>query len=237
MEVAFGAQSWTLPAIPSCFHLIACPKPLQETLFDKNEFIPFCNETWQWEIAHLWVGDIIYYQLKWLTSYIASYWFLQAPLAWHVCLLHWMSHMPPITGPRRKNLYGSKLSWVSDDVLTWYVAELLENIPSIRKFQIALEVWPYLLSFESVFSETFQWPEEKWRPVWPHPLRYPRAGHNDLRLLGKKDYFREVQMLCERVVSGTPQVWSSEQDLGRFRFFREWRNLEVTSLNDPQIDM
>ena len=58
------------------------------------------------------------------------------------------------TGPRRKNLYGSKLSWVSDDVLTWY-AELLENIPSIRKFQIALEVWPYLLSFESVFSETF----------------------------------------------------------------------------------
>eukprot|EP00434_Breviolum_minutum_P017160 symbB.v1.2.015147.t1/scaffold1124.1/size136573/13 len=37
-------------------------------------------------------------------------------------------------------------------------------------------------------------------------VRYPRAGHNDVRLLAKKDYFREVQILCERVVSGSPQV-------------------------------
>lgn len=45
-------------------------------------------------------------------------------------------------------------------------------------------------------------------------VRYPRAGHNDLRLLGKKDYFREIQILCERVVSGTPQVVQAPEAQG-----------------------
>ncbi|CAK9016122.1 unnamed protein product [Durusdinium trenchii] len=33
-----------------------------------------------------------------------------------------------------------------------------------------------------------------------------RAGHNDLRLRARKEYFRELRLLCDRVVSGVPQV-------------------------------
>ena len=35
-------------------------------------------------------------------------------------------------------------------------------------------------------------------------LRVPRAGHNDLRLVARKDYYGELRLLCERVVTGVP---------------------------------
>ncbi|CAJ1373150.1 unnamed protein product [Effrenium voratum] len=40
----------------------------------------------------------------------------------------------------------------------------------------------------------------------PHCLRYC-AGHNDLRLVAKKEYYREVRGLCERVLTGNPEAF------------------------------
>eukprot|EP00931_Biecheleriopsis_adriatica_P056502 TRINITY_DN3347_c0_g2_i4.p1 TRINITY_DN3347_c0_g2~~TRINITY_DN3347_c0_g2_i4.p1 ORF type:complete len:326 (+),score=66.58 TRINITY_DN3347_c0_g2_i4:109-1086(+) len=38
-------------------------------------------------------------------------------------------------------------------------------------------------------------------------VRYPRAGHNDLRITNKKEYFREVRGFCEGLLSGGDQVF------------------------------
>ncbi|CAE7233865.1 yuxL [Symbiodinium sp. CCMP2592] len=37
-------------------------------------------------------------------------------------------------------------------------------------------------------------------------VRYPRAGHNDLRLLAKREYFQELKALCTRVVTGDSEA-------------------------------
>jgi len=37
-------------------------------------------------------------------------------------------------------------------------------------------------------------------------VRYPRAGHNDLRLLSKREYFQELKALCTRVVTGDSEA-------------------------------
>jgi len=37
-------------------------------------------------------------------------------------------------------------------------------------------------------------------------IRYPRAGHNDLRFLSKQEYFRGIRSMCDRVVTGDPEA-------------------------------